>query len=224
METRLIGGLYLPVELPKKEKQEEQELDEIDDELTLEDAEATEHSCAECETYIGFNDDIVLLMRVRPSVVEGDLTFDPIWEEDPALDPHMFMHYECFEHVGEEVAEAAGDEPPLDEEHAILHCDYCSANIRMGEICVTATLGEIALSARLTNTTTFVQAVEKDNSVAAPYVICLPCTFHLVEISGLLSWSDLSQKGECYFCTKARCWRAGRCNCDCHKRKHGPTR
>lgn len=147
----------------------------------------------------------------------GEIFYNTLLDDEgaPVVEPLIYK-YECWENVGQELAEAVEDRPPQDEPGAVLHCDYCSSSIRMGEKCATVHLGEFGMSERSPGTTTFLS--EDDD----PYVICLPCLrlmagTEIDRFEAFQLWEgELSQNDECGLCTQAHCWRIGRCFCKCH--------
>lgn len=176
------------------------------------------------EEFVRLREDVAVVHLAYPYAShEGEIYYSLILLDDgePVVEPLIFR-YECWENIGQELAEAVEDAPPWEEPGAVLFCDYCSSSIRMGEKCATVHLGEIDMSERDRGTTTFVPAVDEDNNEEDPYIICLPCvrlmvssTIDRFEVFQL--WEDLvSQNDECMHCTNAHCWRIGRCPCKCH--------
>lgn len=183
----------------------------------------TETTCDGCGELLCLNEDIAIVQLVKPGLNEDtEVVFSPIMGEDgePFLRT-LYFHFPCYEMVGESIAEAVADAPPLTEPNAILDCDYCCSTIRLGETAGTVTLGELAISPRLKTTTTFVPVQDRDGSNLPPYVLCLSCVDQLAQESAIDEWAGVSQKGECSGCMKSKCWRAGRCICPCHNSEHG---
>lgn len=215
METRLIGGLYVPVEQIQEVDPGEYE-DEYEDQQELPE-NATEHLCEACNDPICLEEDSAVVHVVVPSFQDDHIVYTPMLMHDgePLARPLLF-HFPCFENVGQEVSEIIADEPAIQEPHAALDCDYCQSTIRMGELLATVQLGEVIVSPRLAGTTTFQFAVNSDGSTAPPFTMCLSCVARMSEAIGVEDWEDITQKGECYLCMKGRCWRVGRCICTCH--------
>ena len=170
------------------------------------------------EEFIKLEEDIVVVHLVSPYLsTKGEILYNILQLDDgePNMEPLIYK-YECWENVGEELSEAVEDQPPVEEASDCLTCDYCSSSIRMGELCAAVHLGEVVTSERLPPSTTFIAS---DDS---PYVICLSCVRIMVgsdieRFEGFQLWGDVSQNGECPICTRARCWRTGRCLCKCHQ-------
>lgn len=180
---------------------------------------ASHQDCDRCGESILLDEDIVLVQLVYPRMTqEAELVFDLLMGTDEyPLVRSLFFHFSCYEEVEQELQEYTADTLPIEEAHSVLSCDYCSSSIRMGEVCATATQGEISHSPRLTHTTTFIPAQEADGTPAFPAVACVVCIGLLAEAVFIEEWSTISQKGECSACSSARCWRAGKCSCSCHK-------
>lgn len=223
MATTVRGGIYIP-----EEDQEAMAFvpEDDEDELTLRGEhelfyelgmEGDGHGffCAHCDSEIEIDADIALVQYVMPYINGAEITYVTLSnDEGEPVVPPLYFGFSCWENMGQDIAEMVADEPPLEEEWAALSCDYCRCSIRMGEKCCTVTLGEIAQSQRAKDTTTFVP------TDGGPYVMCLVCATRMVDLLQRDDeWTDISQNGECYFCTKARCWRVGRCMCNCHCHK-----
>lgn len=128
---------------------------------------------------------------------------------EPEVMP-LFMHALCWELVCETMLEIREDEPSVEEPGAILTCDMCDFSIRMGEKLVNADIGSLEKSKRLGG-----PKFEKYDNVDH-YIICLPCALVIADIVEAETWTNVSQNGECYGCTKTKCWRVGKCTCPCH--------
>jgi hypothetical protein len=194
----------------------EEEAEEEDEE---EDGEITGLLCG-CgdEEFIRLDEDVVCIHLAFPySTPSGEILYNILQDDEgePIVEP-LFFRYECWENVGQELAEAVEDQPPQTESGSILTCDYCSSSIRMGEKCATVHLGEINVSERLESTTTFTSSDDD------PYVICLPCVVLMANtevdvFEAFQLWGGhVSQNDECSLCTQAHCWRIGKCSCKCH--------
>lgn len=197
----------------KLREEAEEEPEEEDDGV----GGATDIMCGCSDEFITIGEDIVCVHLILPYVLDGTIQYNIVQLDDgePAKEP-LFFTYECWENVGEDLGEAVEDLPPVVEQGAILDCDYCGSSIRMGEFCASVHLGEITLSERLTNTTTFIMSDD------TPYVICIACIRLMISSSidrfePIEQWGDVSQNGECLTCTSARCWRVGVCLCKCHR-------
>ena len=198
-------------------------LNEIEDEEEEDDEEDSEGdtelycTCGD-EEFIQIGEDVAIVHLVSPYLsIKGEIMYNILFldEGEPVAEPLIFK-YECWENVGQELAEAVEDQPPIEEASSLLDCDYCGSSVRMGELCASVHLGEVCVSEKLPPTTTFVCA---DDS---PYVICLSCVRLMIgseidRFEGFQLWGNVSQKGECQVCTRARCWRAGVCVCKCHQ-------
>jgi hypothetical protein len=169
------------------------------------------HTCASCSEAIDFDEEAMLLQGAFP-YFDGQTIFYNMALDDegePEVMP-LFMHASCWEMVCETMLEICEDEPPDEEPEAIITCDMCDSSMRMGEKVVNVDTGQVKKSERLGGPR-FHKYEDVEN-----FVICLPCALAIADIIEAETWTEVSQQGECYGCTKAKCWRAGRCMCHCH--------
>jgi len=169
----------------------------------------SEHLCACCEEPIKFNEEIILLQGAYPHFDGEDIHYNMALDDDgePDVMP-VFMHIDCWDHVGETICEIREDTPPINEPGTIIECDTCLCSVRMGEKVVIAESG------------TFIQNPRgggpKFQTRVITNILCLPCATIVSDVSEIESWVDINQQGECFHCTKAHCWRIGKCFCVCH--------
>lgn len=181
---------------------------------------STDHVCPCCQREIEADEDVALLTVVQGQVVRGRLETTPVVDanNDFQYEPlfvHLQMCWQDLYHELEIIAEEVEPRNDLDEEIA---CELCKSTIRAGETMVFAQYGEFHTSRRRPNNSTRASYSFKpyggldDNS--SP--ICLSCILNVVGDS-LQPWEDISENGECSYCTHARCWRVAHCRCECHE-------
>jgi len=157
----------------------------------------------------------VLLKLVKPKLQGGVFVYNNAVDEDGDMEIEaLLMHAECFDILWFNLRETARDCPPREEVTAALTCDACESSIRMGEKMIGIYTGHLQVS-RLGDVTYRASADEEGNE-DPPMTMCLSCALIASEVDSIDGWNVLSQNGECDTCTKARCWRAGRCVCECH--------
>ena len=210
--------------------EEEEEFDEEEEEHVG--LEPTEMLCGSCQEFIQLREDITVIHLSMPYIdIRGEVVFTVLLDDEgePQAEP-LFYGYECWENVGQELAECLADAPPVEEDGALLTCDFCNSSVRMGEKCATIHLGEFIKAERQRGRSGpfFSQPAPEPGSTFLPAdeipgVICLSCVQTMVtnvsdRFAAFGMWDHVSQNGECRFCTTARCWRIGRCMCDCHVR------
>lgn len=198
-----------PVQFRTPANEEEGCEEEDDDDLP----EPTELLCLNCMEPIAIDEDAALLQLVEPfwDEAEAKIKYMVILDNDgePQLEP-VFLDFHCYEDLVEEVKQMDEDVPPREELGSALTCDFCQSSIRMGEKCLTLQIGEVIRDKRLSETTSFLASAEPD-------LLCLSCGHGVMETAGVEDvGTSLSQNGECADCTRATCWRRGRCMCRCH--------
>lgn len=172
-------------------------------------------TCRWCNNPLDFDEDIVLLKLVKPKLQGGVFVYNNAVDEDGDMEIEaLLMHAECFDILWFNLRETARDCPPREEVTAALTCDACESSIRMGEKMIGIYTGHLQVS-RLGDVTYRASADEEGNE-DPPMTMCLSCALIASEVDSIDGWNVLSQNGECDTCTKARCWRAGRCVCECH--------
>ncbi len=174
--------------------------------------DATTHICEGCGEFLR-SDVVVMLLEAGVAYMfnDADIEYQTLLDEDQEpFVPPVFMHLDCEDLCRKDVALLVEDLPPIEESHAVLLCDCCNSSIRMGEKMMTFKKGIITESPRDLQTWTFVQ--EPGECVG---ILCIACANAAIETASL-DWPHLSQNGECPGCTRARCWRVGRCDCPCH--------
>lgn len=162
-----------------------------------------------------FDEDVVMVQPAKPHLEDGVIHYTHVVDEegDPEI-PSMLMHSECFDMLWFDLKEIGKDHPPKEEYTATLGCDACSSSIRMGEKVIAIYTGHLMVS-RLGDVT-YRPSCNEEGETDVPMVMCLSCGLEASEVDAMEAWTVLSQNGECQVCTKGKCWRAGRCFCDCH--------
>lgn len=184
----------------------DQEYDEEEEEPN-----SSGHVCASCQESVNFGDEISLFQGAIPhhnieKVVYISLLDD---EGEPEVMP-LVMHGDCCRMTFDALYELVEDQVPIEEPGTVIACDICNCTIRMGEKLVVMDLGKIVQSPRTGSPKISFDEYENHK------IMCLTCACSMADITETETWADLSQNGECYHCTKAHCWRAGRCECECH--------
>lgn len=188
-------------------------------ELT-ENEEDNDTICADCESPIGYTEEMFLVQIMQAKKVGGAVIFLPVIDENDVeggflFDPWLYC-FTCWEEHWDNLKNEAHDHPPVADPIANLtaiECACCGSGIREWEYTGTFTLGELRRSTREPNNV----PGPRFTPMNKPEVICLYClrTFNdnYVEM-----WESISQFNECADCTHARCWRFQNpgCACGCH--------
>lgn len=174
--------------------------------------------CACCLQNIEATEDTIFLQIVQVQRGNGELEYLPVVKPsdgDYQFSP-MFVHLGgCWKDVLEGIQDKVGDTPPLEDALALLQCTCCHSGIRELEYFALGQMGEFYCSPRRPeNQPVYTFQTWGKNTETLVY-LCLACITKISEDT-LCPWDEVSQMGECVFCTHARCWRAGHCSCFCH--------
>lgn len=187
--------------------------EEIEDEELYRTVMQTDHGCAACAETLCFTDEVVVITIVVPTIEGTEFKYAPAEADDgDFLYEPRFCCYECWEDVGNELAELLENTPPIEEITAVTLCKICKSGICMGEITGLVTMGELQCSQRspdIAATTTF-DAQDPD-----PAVLCVSCMQKLSD-QYLDLWESVGHADECAEGTDIRCWRLecpGQANC-----------
>lgn len=164
------------------------------------------HECAVCAENICLTDEIVAITVVKPVFRDGAIALEPLDADDGdfAYEPR-FVEYECWEDVVDELYSSLCDNPPIEDQYAVLFCRICESGIRLDETCGCATRGEVHCSQRMPEgipTETF------DAQDPKPDVICITCINALCA-DYIDLWESVEQGEECGEGREIRCWRHG---------------
>jgi hypothetical protein len=182
----------------------------------------TGHVCPCCGEEVDADDDVALLLVVRVQVnAEGELEYFPETDDegDFSYSPQFVHLVPCFNDLYSDLQHAVepGEEPKqLDEE--VVRCDICMSSILGWELLLFTQPGEFYTSPRApsgddSQKYRFRPRSGKDQDDSH---ICLSCTLNLVGTK-LVELEDISEGGECNYCSHAQCWRTEGCSCPCHK-------
>lgn len=166
----------------------------------------TEHSCAACAETLCYTDEAVVITVVAPTIEAGNFYYAPAESDDgDFLYEPRFCCYECWEDVGNEVAELLENTPPIEEITAVVVCRLCKSGICLGELMGLVTMGELQCSQRSPEiaATTIFDAQDPD-----PTPVCIACLRRISE-EFLDLWETVGQGDECEEGTDIRCWRHG---------------
>lgn len=184
-------------------------LTNIDDEMHDKHLLETGVECAYDGEPIEYTDLVVVLLMVKPFIVEGQLRFYDVCttdNKDYLYEPSIF-HGKNWDTIEEELETQVRDHKPLEVEGAIVYCKYCKSGILPGETTGVGLLGEIHRSERNPDLGAFCNQLEKLD--VAPIVICISCML-LLNTDVQEIWSDgVCHDNECRQGTEVRCWRSG---------------
>ncbi len=176
----------------------------------------TGHTCPVCEHMVEADDDAAFLQVVQHEVVTGGRRYHPLtnglgeFQYEP-----LFIHMQgCWQDTYHDLEKIVEDcEAKLDL-RGTADCDVCGSAIREWEVMVLAQYGEFHTSKRSPDhTKNYIFSHFKDVDYTSE--ICISCVLNLTGDS-LQAWEDLSENGECLYCTHSRCWRVAQCGCECH--------
>jgi len=166
----------------------------------------TEHVCSACADTLCYTDEAVVITVVVPTIQGHEFVYAPAESDDgDFLYEPQFACYECWEDVGNEVAELLENTPPIEEITAVVTCRICKSGICMGELMGLVTMGELQCSQRSPefSATTIFEPQDPD-----PTPVCITCLSKLSD-EYLDLWDSVSQGDECREGTDIRCWRLG---------------
>lgn len=174
--------------------------------------------CACCIQDVEASEDVIFLQIVQTQNINEKFECLPILKPsdgDYQFSP-IFVHLDgCWKDVIEGIHDKVEDTPPVEDPFAVLECSCCHSGIRELEYFALGQMGEFYCSPHRPGNQpvhTFQPWKGRDETLVH---ICLACITKISEDT-LCEWNDVSQVGECVFCTHARCWRDGRCSCFCH--------
>lgn len=161
---------------------------------------------------------IKVAVGTKGDVQETDVTDD---EGDLLYDP-LFFHSNCLKELDDGLHEIVVDQPPFENDDAILECDFCSSGILALEVFCRIQFGEMRVSPRRPAGQMLHQF---DGTGCGSRVMCISCMAHVCE-QVLEIWATVGQQGECAECQHVRCWRDDTCSldCDCHKEEEEEER
>lgn len=179
----------------------------------------TEIYCGCCTQEVEGDEDVALLTIVQAQKVNGKLECYPVLDVDGDFQfPPQFIHLRtCWDDLCDGIRQLASDELPVQDTEILLECYFCKSAIREWEYFAFVQFGEFYVSDRQpTNEKILYTFVEftNDETYAISH-FCVAC-INRISLEALEDWKDVSQVGECAFCTYARCWRDPSCSCFCH--------
>ena len=174
-------------------------------------------ACAYDGDVIEYTDGVIVMLVIKPYIVEGQLLFFDVKteDEDDYLYEPSFFHAKNWEEIDEQLRTYIGDRPALLHDNAILNCTYCKSGILQGETTGVATFGEIQRSQRNPDLKTYGNHFE--NLDRNPAILCVSCLMELNdEVQEI--WPDgVCHDEECPEGTYVRCWRDG-CEGNCERK------
>lgn len=163
---------------------------------------------------IEYTDLVIVLLMIKPHIMNGQLFFYDIRTEDQDdyLYEPVFYHGKNWDEVEEEFEQYVRETPAMPVSDAILHCRYCKSGILAGETTGVALTGEVHRSQRNPDLEPY--GNHFDPLDTAPIIICVACVASLNSDVHEM-WPDgVSHNDECKEGTYARCWRDS-CPGDC---------
>lgn len=191
--------------------------DEIDDDLFR---MATGIECACCCQEVEASEEAALLLIVQTQQVGDRIEHYPVLKDsdgDYQFTP-LFVHLEgCWKDVEEGIQEKIEDNLPVEDAWSILTCRFCGSGVREWEYLALGQFGEFHCSPHQPNPHTPVYKFQPwEGQDETSIRICLSCITKIGEET-LDDWGEVSQFGECIYCTHGRCWRDPTCSCFCHQ-------
>jgi hypothetical protein len=172
----------------------------------------TKLDCSSCGERLSYTEEVYSLSVVGAQVTESGLIYIPLMVENDHMYEPLFFCFGCWEQDKESLQELAEDQPPIEDDYAVLECDICGSGIREGELLGVSVFGEIHLSKRSPNG-------EKNSDTFEgmdpnPDAMCVVCLQRLGgDVIDELWDGGIYQHLECPEGTFARCWRHG-CSAD----------
>lgn len=179
----------------------------------------TGHTCPCCQEGIEADDDAALLQVVQSELISNQLHCTPLVGKDgDYLYEPIFVHMKgCWSDLFDSLERYCEDDQPVKDGLEIAPCEVCGSSIRAWEVMVLAQYGEFGQSPRSPNNEPRGYVFKHFQDMDEPTTeVCLVCILKVVN-SSLPPWEDLSENGECTYCTTKRCWRQETCDCDCHE-------
>lgn len=175
-------------------------------------------TCAYDGDVIEYTDGVVVMLVVKPFLVDGQVRFFDVMteaEDDYYYEP-SFFHSKNWEDVDEVFRVFIGDRQAVPVEHSVLNCTYCKSGILQGETTGIATFGEVHRSQRNPDMRA-TSGNHFENLDRNPTIFCISCLMDLnKEIQEI--WEDgVCHHEECEEGTYARCWRDG-CAGNCERK------
>lgn len=166
-------------------------------------------ACSYDGDVIEYTDGVIVMLVIKPRVVDGQLRFFDLMteDEDDYLYEPSFFHAKNWEEIDEQFRVYVGDRPELHVQGEVLNCTYCKSGILQGETTGVATFGEIHRSQHNPDLKTYGNHFE--NLDRNPTIICVAC---LMDLNNDVQeiWPDgVCHDEECPEGTYARCWRDG---------------
>jgi hypothetical protein len=167
---------------------------------------------------IEYTDGVVIVLVVRPFLVDGRLTFYDMKtaDEDDYLYQPVIFHARNWDDIQEQYKEFLDEKTPVPCAYPVVNCTFCKSGVQAGEVMGVATFGEVHRSQRNPDLRAYGNHfVNLDRS---PSMFCIACLRDLNhEVQTL--WEDgVSQNDECSDGTYMRCWRHG-CDGNCEKKE-----
>lgn len=187
---------------------------EIDGEVRL----PTGLICPGCGNEIEADDDVALVQVVQASIHRGRFEVYPVIGENKDFKyPPKFFHLRpCWSDLLTDL-EKIGEGNKVEDLLGRIPCETCGSGIRDGETLVQAEYGEFHTDPRRPNNQEAkIYKFKALQEAEASSEICLSCILNIVD-NELAEWEDLSECGECGYCTHRRCWRIAQCGCECHQ-------
>lgn len=188
--------------------------DDEPDDLTME----TGLDCACCTQEVEASEEAVFLQIVQAQSINEKIEYYPVLKDsdgDYQFSP-LFVHLDgCWEDVQEGIHEKIEDTPPVEDAYSLLPCTSCGSGIREWEYFALGQHGEFHCSPHTPGHAPVYAFVPWGGKDEKRIHTCLACIAKISEDT-LDDWDDVSQIGECAFCTHARCWRDPSCSCFCH--------
>lgn len=178
----------------------------------------TRHVCPVCNDTIDADEDVAVLQVVQGCMESDVLETTPILdgEGDFKFEP-IFIHFRgCWTDIYADLEKIAEDTDPVRDLQEEIKCNVCQSSIRAWEVMVSVHYGEFTTSRRSPNNRPPEYLFKEFTDMEDPTTeLCIPCILNVVSES-LAAWEDVSENGECNYCTHNRCWRKETCNCSCH--------
>lgn len=187
-----------------------------DDEAWLRDTGLT---CAYDGDIIEYTDGVVVMLVVKPYLIEGRLTFYDVTTEEEENDYYyepVLFSASGWDEVQEKFREYMGERTPVSSTQSIVGCTFCKSGVEQGELMGVATFGEVHRSQRNPDLHSYGNHFE--NLDRNPSLFCIAClTDFNSDVHEL--WEDAELQAEvCEDGLYARCWRSG-CEGNCEKKE-----
>lgn len=177
----------------------------------------TGHTCPSCKDHIEADDDVALIQIVQYEMVSVLPKFHALTDVGGDFRfPPLFFHLKvCWSDLFQDLEKIAEDTSPRKDSRSHISCEICGSGIREWEVMGLAQYGEFKNSQRFPNhQKSYIFKPFED--VDSQSEICLSCLINVTS-NELAEWEDVSENGECAYCTRDRCWRVAQCRCECHE-------